>query len=127
MEGEATVSFWESEAGLLERAGLLADKIQLGTYNLATLIFGKNAGADGFQISGELGPNSCQWCIMHLGQVYPRGQFMPTLPKHHHCVHYYIPVKLGEKSGSLWWLLPWMAYGELERQRKEREKKKQAS
>lgn len=121
------MSFWESEAGLLERIDLLGDQIQLGTYNLATLIFGLNAGANAFQISGDLSQNSCEWCIMHVGQIYYRGQFLPTLPKHFHCVHYYIPVKLGEESTSLWWLLPWMASAELERQKKEREKKKQAS
>jgi hypothetical protein len=120
---QSDLSFWETEAGLLERAALLGDKIQLGAYNLATKLFGFNAGADGFQISGELGPNSCQWCIMHVGKVYPAGQFLPSLPKHPHCVHYYVPVKLGGGMKSLWWLLPWALTAELERQKLVREEK----
>lgn len=118
----ADLDFWASERGLLERVALLGDKVQLGVYNLATQLLGYNAGAYGFRISGDLGPNSCQWCILHVGKVYPAGTFMPTLPKHPHCPHYYEPVLSGDKQ-SLWWLLPWMAHAELEQRRREREAK----
>lgn len=97
---DAAVGFWESEEGLLERIGLLADQVQLGTYNQAVKVFGTAVGATDFTISGDLTNNSCSWCIMHVGQVYHRGQFMPELPKHPYCPHYYEIGRIGANSES---------------------------
>ena len=92
---DAAVGFWETKKGLLERIGLMADQIQLGTFNNAVLMFGTAVGATDFVISGDLIPTSCAWCIMHVGQTYHRGQFMPALPKHPHCPHYYMIGRIG--------------------------------
>ena len=42
-----------------------------------------------FVISGDLKATSCEWCIGHVGVIYHRGQFMPSLPKHPGCTHFY--------------------------------------
>ena len=86
---DAAVEFWNSKEGLTERLGLLADHIQLGTYNNAVKVYATALGATDFTITGSLTKNSCSWCVMHVGQTYHRGQFMPELPKHPHCPHYY--------------------------------------
>ncbi len=35
---------------------------------------------------------------MHVGQTYHRGQFMPYLPKHPHCEHYYQISRVGAET-----------------------------
>jgi hypothetical protein len=94
------VSFWESKEGLLERIGLLADQVQLGTYNNALQIAGTAVGATDFTINGELKATSCSWCAMHVGQTYHRGQFTPILPKHPNCPHYYDVERIGANPES---------------------------
>lgn len=89
------VDFWNTEDGLIERIGLLSDQIQLGTYNNAVKVYATSVGATDFTISGDLTKNSCNWCIMHVGQTYHRGQFMPELPKHPRCPHYYEVERVG--------------------------------
>jgi len=133
------LTFWDTLAGLLERASLFGDKIQLGAYNQAVHAYGLAAGAEAFQITGALKATSCEWCILHVGQIYYRGQFMPYLPRHHRCVHTYRALSGadleqllganggsssgGVKASSLWWLLPWLALMVSEAIRKEQEKK----
>ena len=86
---DAAVPFWNSEEGLLERIGLLADQVQFGTYNGALKVIATSVGATDLRISGDITRNSCEWCALHVGQVYHRGQFTPELPKHPKCPHYY--------------------------------------
>jgi hypothetical protein len=103
------VGFWESKEGLLERLNLLADNVQQGTFNKAVKIYATNVGATDFTISGDLTKNSCEWCIMHVGQSYHRGQFMPYLPKHPHCEHFYqvdrVGVETEESAFASFWEL----------------------
>lgn len=104
------IGFWESETGILERLSLLADDVQQGTYNKAIKIFATNVGATDFTISGGLSRNSCEWCIMHVGQTYHRGQFLPYLPKHPHCPHFYEVERVGAETpesafAAFWGLL----------------------
>ena len=42
---DAAVPFWNSEEGLLERIGLLADQVQFGTYNGALKVIATSVGA----------------------------------------------------------------------------------
>jgi hypothetical protein len=120
----------------MERLAQLSDRVQNGTYNQALKIFGLQAGAEAFQITGELKNTSCSWCRLHVGQIYYRGQFMPYLPKHPHCPHTYTALSGGELAGltglgsllggsksSLWWLLPWLLYAASEEHRKTEEAK----
>ncbi len=94
---ETVVPFWNSEEGLIERIELLADHVQLGTYNNAVRVYATTAGATDFTISGSLKKTSCAWCQTHVGQTYHRGQFMPELPKHPNCSHYYEVERIGAK------------------------------
>jgi hypothetical protein len=97
MNDEGT-GFWESIDGLLERLNLLADDVQQGTFNRAVKIYATNVGATDFTVSGELKRTSCEWCVMHVGQTYHRGQFMPYLPKHPHCEHFYTISRVGAET-----------------------------
>ncbi len=81
--------YWQTAEGILSRFGMLANDVQLGTFNDAVKVFGMAMGFTAFKISGALKPASCQWCINHVGNVYRGGQFMPDLPRHPGCLHYY--------------------------------------
>ncbi len=110
MFSDAAVDFWNTEDGLIERIGLLADQVQLGTYNRAVKVYATAVGATDFVVAGDLKPTSCMWCQMHVGQVYHRGQFMPELPKHPFCPHYYDVQRIGTETpesafAAFWGLL----------------------
>jgi hypothetical protein len=99
-KGDKTVSaesgnYWLTEDGILARLGMLSEDVQLGTFNNAVKIYGTALGVTDFVISGDVGPNSCLWCIDHIGQSYHRGQFMPDLPKHINCIHFYDIERIG--------------------------------
>jgi hypothetical protein len=88
--------FWQTRQGILDRIGLLADQIQLGTFNNATKVYGTACGVTDFRISGDITSTSCSWCIMHVGRTYHRGLFMPQLPKHPNCIHFYDIERVGK-------------------------------
>ncbi len=90
-------NYWQTPNGILDRFGMLADDVQLATFNDAVKVYATAYGATDFRISGSLKLTSCQWCINHVGAVYHRGQFMPDLPRHPGCPHFYDIVKT--KSG----------------------------
>jgi len=41
---------------------------------------------------------TCEWCGEHIGRVYRMGQFMPDLPKHVNCWHFWDLEYVGEKK-----------------------------
>jgi len=90
------VSYWQTMEGILERIDLLADYVQLGTFNHTVLVHSTAVGATHMQIKGGVGPNTCEWCGLHNGKVYRIGMFMPTLPKHPNCIHWYDILRIGE-------------------------------
>ncbi len=98
MLSDAAVDFWNTEEGLIERIGLLADQVQLGTYNNAVKVYATSVGATDFTVVGP--PGKCSWCAMHVGTTYHRGQFMPELPKHPRCPHYYEIERIGASPES---------------------------
>jgi len=87
--------YWKTPNGILDRLGMLADDVQLATFNDEAKALGLALGAAAFRISGSLKLTSCQWCRNHVGVVYLRGQFMPDLPRHPGCPHFYQPIKEG--------------------------------
>lgn len=104
-------NYWQTPEGVLERFSMLADDVQLATFNGAVKILATAYGATDFRISGSLKLTSCQWCINHVGVVYRRGQFMPDLPRHPGCTHYYDIIRAEEPSkeqgaGRVWFELP---------------------
>ena len=89
MTKKAAEDYWKTQNGILERFGMLAEDVQLATFNDAVKVYGLALGAVAFRISGNLKLTSCQWCINHVGVTYHRGQFMPDLPRHPGCTHFY--------------------------------------
>ena len=107
------VDYWQTPGGILERFGMLADDVQLATFNGAVKILAAAYGATDFQVSGNLKLTSCQWCINHIGVTYHRGQFMPDLPRHPGCPHFYDILRIGspeanklQGSDRTWFELP---------------------
>lgn len=102
--------FWGTETGLLNRIDLLADQVQLGSFNNAVKVYATSVGVTDFVIAGELKPTSCSWCVLHVGKTYKYGMFLPNLPRHPHCPHWFDIVRVGsqpEPQSFLNWL-----YGE---------------
>jgi hypothetical protein len=89
-------AYWQSPDGILDRFSMLAEDVQLSTFNGAVKIYGTALGVTDFVISGDLKATSCEWCIGHVGMVYHRGQFMPDLPRHIKCPHFYDIFRIGE-------------------------------
>lgn len=81
--------YWQSEQGILDRFNMLAEDVELRTFNGAVKVFGNAYGVTDFIVSGGLTATSCEWCIGHVGVVYHRGRFMPDLPRHPNCPHYF--------------------------------------
>ncbi len=89
------MDYWRSREGILERLAMLANDVELSTFNNAVKVYGKACGATDFQVSGNLKQTSCQWCINHVGVIYHKGQFMPDLPRHPGCPHFYNILSVG--------------------------------
>jgi hypothetical protein len=67
------VNYWETQDGILERFSMLAEDVQLSSFNGAVKVYGTALGVTDFVISGNLKTTSCEWCIGHVGVVYHRG------------------------------------------------------
>jgi hypothetical protein len=89
------VDYWQTQDGILDRFSMLAEDVQLGTFNGAVKVYGIALGVTDFVISGNLKATSCEWCIGHVGVVYRRGMFMPILPRHPGCTHFYDVLRVG--------------------------------
>ncbi len=105
------VDYWQTPSGILDRFGMLADDVQLATFNGSVKILATAYGATDFRISGSLKLTSCQWCINHVGVVYHRGQFMPDLPRHPGCPHFYDIIQTEQRAkeqgaSRFWFELP---------------------
>ena len=88
--------YWQSADGVLDRFSMLAEDVQLATFNGAVKIVATSFGVTDFIIRGDLRPSSCEWCINHIGAIYHRGWFMPVLPRHPGCPHFYDILRIGE-------------------------------
>jgi hypothetical protein len=93
-------AYWQSPDGILDRFSMLAEDVQLATFNGAVKICSTSFGATDFIIRGNLKPTSCEWCINHVGVIYHRGWFMPDLPRHPGCPHFYDILRVGEPPNA---------------------------
>ena len=93
-------AYWQSPDGILDRFSMLAEDVQLSSFNGAVKTYGTALGVTDFVISGDLKATSCSWCIGHVGVVYRRGQFMPSLPRHPGCPHFYDILRIGEPEDA---------------------------
>ena len=94
------VNYWETQDGILDRFSMLAEDVQLSSFNGAVKVYGTALGVTDFVISGDLKATSCEWCINHVGVVYHRGSFMPDLPRHQFCPHFYDILRIGEPPNA---------------------------
>jgi hypothetical protein len=86
--------YWSSEDGILIRLEMLGEAVVYGTYNHAVQISANAFGITHLQIAGPAGGPICDWCEEYLDRLYRVGQFMPELPHHPRCRHFwdvYIP------------------------------------
>jgi hypothetical protein len=81
--------YWGTPQGLRLRLEYLSEDLEWGVFNNAVQIEASSLGIMDFVMSGGLIPTSCTWCEEHVDRVYRRGQFMPRLPKHPNCLHYW--------------------------------------
>lgn len=88
-------NFWTSEAGILERIGMLADQVIFGSFNNALKISATAIGATDFTMAGPDDEKTCDYCGMYLGETYRRGMFMPELPAHPWCRHWWDFERIG--------------------------------
>jgi hypothetical protein len=89
------VNYWQTSEGISERLTMLAEHIEWSTFNNAVKVYSTAVGVTEYDIAGQLKKGSCPWCIDHIGRVYRLGQFMPILPRHIGCEHYYSPKRVG--------------------------------
>jgi hypothetical protein len=68
---------------------MLGHQIEYGAFNKAIQITASSVGIFTFEIIGPDDEKTCNWCAEMLGRVYRRGQFMPQLPKHPWCRHWF--------------------------------------
>ncbi len=68
---------------------MLADAVEYRTFNRAVQVTGSALGIRKFRVAGMIDAKTCGWCAEHNDQVYVFGQFMPDLPKHPNCRHYW--------------------------------------
>jgi len=81
--------YWSSSDGIFFRLDMLTDAVETETFNEAVKVVGNTLGIKKFRVAGPLDFKMCYWCADHLDKVYTSGQFMPQLPKHPHCRHYW--------------------------------------
>jgi hypothetical protein len=89
--------------GIGIRLEMLGHQIEYGTFNNAVKITSSAIGVFNFKMIGETGLTAkgnpmCEWCGEHIGRVYRLGQFMPDLPKHPNCRHFWDIEYLGERN-----------------------------
>ncbi len=87
--------------GIGIRLGMLGHQVQWKTFNQAVKIIASSIGEFRYKIIGyptDIGPNTCEWCEEHVGREYKQNWFMPNLPKHPNCRHYWDIMFVGEKK-----------------------------
>lgn len=96
--GAGLPDYWTTMGGIGMRLEMLGHQIEYGTFNNAVIITSSTIGVFNFKMIGPRGPHTCEWCDQHIGRVYRQGQFMPDLPKHPNCVHFWDLAYQGERN-----------------------------
>ena len=97
-EGAGLPDYWSTMGGVGIRLGMFAHQIEYGLFNKAVKITTSSIGIFDFLMIGPDDERTCQWCGEHIGRVYRQGQFMPDLPKHPNCRHFWDIKYVGEKK-----------------------------
>lgn len=90
--------YWSEMGGIFVRLEMFGEQLQYKTYNQAVVITASTVGIFNLKMVGPLDERTCDWCAEHVGRVYRSNQgFMPILPKHPNCRHWWDIEYLGEK------------------------------
>lgn len=84
--------------GIAVRLEMLGHQIQYSTYNRAIVITASSIGVFDFKMIGPDDERTCDWCAEHIDRVYRMGMFMPDLPKHIGCRHFWDIAYVGERK-----------------------------
>jgi hypothetical protein len=95
IEGEPQ-PYWSTMGGIGVRLKMFGQQIEYSTFNKSVVITASSIGRFNFMMIGPEDERTCEWCNEHLGRVYRMGQFMPDLPKHPNCRHFWDIEYLGE-------------------------------
>ena len=82
--------------GIGVRLEAFGHQLQWRTFNNSVKIITSSIGVFDFMMVGPVDERTCLWCGEHNGHVYRMGQFMPDLPKHPNCRHYWDIKYIGE-------------------------------
>lgn len=81
--------YWSTEKGIAVRLEMLGHEVHWGYFNNAVKVFASEIGIKKFKMVGEITVTSCAYCEHYVGHVYRLGQFMPDLPAHVFCKHWW--------------------------------------
>jgi hypothetical protein len=79
--------YWMSETGVNLRLEMLGQSIVWGSFNNAIKVSASSYGVHRFTMAGL--PPVCKYCQQYYGHTYRMGQFMPNIPAHPYCTHYW--------------------------------------
>lgn len=92
-----TEEYWKSWEGVQVRLEDLAEDLIYRVFNRAIQAYGSTMGIKMFKIVGPLDSSTCETCAAYLwGGPWRAGQFMPDIPAHPGCRHYYDYLIPGE-------------------------------
>ena len=97
-EEKVDSEYWSSMGGIGVRLEMFGHQLQWGVFNRAVLITASRVGVFNYRMIGPDDERTCEWCGEHLGRVYRQGRFMPRLPKHPYCRHFWDIEYVGEHT-----------------------------
>lgn len=86
---EVEVEFWSSERGINLRLEMLGSEVTWGHFNNAVVAIASSVGIKKFVLAGPDGGPICAYCSKYVGNIYRAGQFMPSIPAHPFCRHWW--------------------------------------
>lgn len=85
--------YWLTDEGIDDRLEMLAEQVAFRTFNSALVTEGKKQGYSKYVVRGPWDAKTCDSCAEVVGRsrfnVYTAYQFMPILPRHPNCRHYW--------------------------------------
>ena len=90
--------YWSEMGGIYVRLDMFGHQLEWMTYNTAVRITASSVGVFNLKMVGPLDERTCEWCEEHVGRVYQSNRgFIPMLPKHPNCRHWWDIEYLREK------------------------------
>jgi len=90
--------YWSTMGGIGVRLEMFGHQLEWGTFNDSVRITASAVGIFDMKIIGAIIATSCAWCRENLGKVYRSNRgFLPKLPHHPNCGHWWDIAYVGEK------------------------------